>query len=187
MTTDKLQCYMFVMTTDRFQQDMLWLLTTCNMILVIFCGYWPIAGCYEKYIVTVDKLECDMTIDRFQLQMNTVCVCVCVTLILLLSRFTNIGDVGNSPYFEDGKLKLKYEGGAICLDPQGPNHMSTVITFECDHNTVRTVNRYYFWMWPQHGMHCQLLLLSNVTVMSLLRGWLGFTNITPGTTMEWVT
>jgi len=49
----------------------------------------------------------------------------------------------------------------------------TVITFECDHSTVRTVNCYYFWMWqhcvhcqplllwmwPQHGTHCQLLLL----------------------------
>jgi hypothetical protein len=60
------------------------------------------------------------------------------TRILLLSRFTNIGDVGSSPYFEDGKLKLKYERGAICLDPEGPDHMSSIITFECDPNTVCT-------------------------------------------------
>lgn len=51
------------------------------------------------------------------------------------TRFTNIGDVGSSPYFEDGKLKLKYERGAICLDPEGPDHMSSIITFECDPNT----------------------------------------------------
>lgn len=47
------------------------------------------------------------------------------------TRFTNIGEVGNGPYFEDGKLKLKYEGGIICTDPAGPDHTSTVITFEC--------------------------------------------------------
>ena len=70
---------------------------------------------------------------------------MCVTLITLLYRFTNIGDVGNGPYFENGKLKLKYEGGTICMDPEGPDHTSTVITFECD-ETVSTVNRYYFLM-----------------------------------------
>ncbi|GFG28137.1 hypothetical protein Cfor_12522 [Coptotermes formosanus] len=48
------------------------------------------------------------------------------------TSFTNIGDVGSSPYFEDGKLKLKYGNGAMCTDPKGPDHMSTSITFECD-------------------------------------------------------
>ena len=77
-----------------------------------------------------------MTVDRFWLQMNIV---YCVTLLLFLSRFTNIGDVGNSPYFENGKLKVKYEKGAICEDIEGPDHMSTIITFECDHSTVCTI------------------------------------------------
>jgi hypothetical protein len=58
------------------------------------------------------------------------------TLILLVSSFINIGDVGNGPYFEAGKLKLKYGRGDICRDPEGPDHMSTIITFECDHSTV---------------------------------------------------
>lgn len=49
--------------------------------------------------------------------------------------FTNIGDVGNGPYFENDKLKLRYDDGDICLNPEGPDHISTVITFECDHST----------------------------------------------------
>jgi hypothetical protein len=52
-------------------------------------------------------------------------------------RFSNIGDVGNGPYFEDEKLKLKYDGGDICCNPEGPDHTSTIITFECD-STVCT-------------------------------------------------
>jgi hypothetical protein len=57
----------------------------------------------------------------------------------LCSSFTNIGDVGNGPYFENDKLKLRYDDGDICLNPEGPDHISTVITFECDHSTVCTV------------------------------------------------
>ncbi|PNF28080.1 hypothetical protein B7P43_G12251 [Cryptotermes secundus] len=49
--------------------------------------------------------------------------------------FTNIGDVGDGPYFENDKLKLKYNGGDICLNQEGPDHISTVITFECDNST----------------------------------------------------
>ena len=41
--------------------------------------------------------------------------------------------------------------------------LSTIITFECDHSMVCTVNHYYFWMWSQHIMHCHQLLLLNVT------------------------
>lgn len=57
----------------------------------------------------------------------------------LCFSFTNIGDVGNGPYFENDKLKLRYDGGDICMSLEGPDHISTVITFECDHSTVCTI------------------------------------------------
>ena len=141
----------YIVTADRLLHDignLLWLLTNCSMLRVICCDYWQIEVWYNYWQIPVP---------------NEHCVCLCVTLIALLSRFTNIGDVGKSPYFEEGKLKLKYEKGTICLNQEGPDHMSTVITFECDHTTVCTVTCYYFWMWPQHGTHSHPLLLLNVT------------------------
>jgi len=56
--------------------------------------------------------------------------------LLCCSRYTNIGDVKNGPYFEDGMLKLKYVEGNICNSPGGPDHTSTIITFECSHDMV---------------------------------------------------
>ena len=59
-------------------------------------------------------------------------------------RFTNIGDVKNGPYIDtDKKLKLKYEQGKICSDPNGPDHISTIITFECAQEVSRIETSLY--------------------------------------------
>ncbi|XP_069700006.1 cation-independent mannose-6-phosphate receptor isoform X2 [Periplaneta americana] len=47
-------------------------------------------------------------------------------------KYTNIGDVGDRLKLEDGKLKLELKEGGLCLIPDGPNHISTTYTFECD-------------------------------------------------------
>jgi len=94
--------------------------------------------------VTVDILKYDMTIDRLQLQMNTVSVCNTDPLAFQIHQHWWCGE---QSIFWGWKTEVEVWGRSHLLG--------------CRRSRPH-INHYYFWMW-QHGTHCQLLLLLNVT------------------------
>ncbi|CAK9820663.1 Cation-independent mannose-6-phosphate receptor [Anthophora plagiata] len=58
------------------------------------------------------------------------------------TEYVNLGDVKDSPFIEDGKLKLQYQEGDICKLNNIIPHIGTTISFICDFEAMDTIPEY---------------------------------------------
>ncbi|XP_076288109.1 lysosomal enzyme receptor protein isoform X2 [Lasioglossum baleicum] len=58
-------------------------------------------------------------------------------------EYMNLGDVGQAPFFEDGKLKIRYLNGDVCRHNIPTPHIQTTISFICDLEAIEGTSPEY--------------------------------------------